>query len=151
MNRSKALALALIALALPPVAVPAASAGDAAEVVEHDGTWELAYGLVYYRVFGKVKNVSKEPLRFVKLELELLDKDGKPVLARAGYNQKAEALGDQETEGYVETQSFEERLAKVQPIAPGETDLFRIGLAKDDIPKKPKFTTYRIRVVEVPK
>ncbi|MGH7859665.1 MAG: DUF3426 domain-containing protein [Candidatus Binatia bacterium] len=151
MNGRALLAVVLGGVSLVSGSAPAARAGEGAEIVEHDGTWELAYGLVYYRVFGKVKNASKEPLKFVKLELELLDKAGKPVLTRAGFNQKAEALAEQETEGYVETQSYEERLAKVEPLGAGETDLFRIGLAKDDIPKKPKFTTYRIKVVETAK
>jgi hypothetical protein len=139
-----------LVFALCLLTAPVCRAAEA-EVVEHAGKWELAYGLVYYRVFGTVKNTSGAPLRYVKLEIELLDKDGKPVLTRVGFNQKAEALAEQETEGYVEKMSFEERLARVQAVGAGESDLFRIGLAKDDIPKKPKFTTYRLKIVETRK
>jgi hypothetical protein len=135
----------LVAAAL---AAGSARADEAARITEQAGQWELAYGLVYYRVFGKVENASKKPLRYVKLRLELLDKDGKPVLERVGFNQRAEALGEQETEGYQEKQSFEERLATVKPLAPGETDLFRIGISKDDIPKQPKFRSYRVKIME---
>lgn len=140
---------ALVAAATLLAAAVVVRAEDVARIVEHSGQWELAYGLVYYRVFGSVENASKKPVKYVKLELELLDKAGKPVLTRVGYNQKAEILAEQETEGYEEKLSFDERLAKVKPLAPGEKDLFRIGLSKDDIPKKPKFTAYRVKITEV--
>jgi hypothetical protein len=86
----------------------------------------------------------------VKLEVELLDRDGKPVLTRTAFNQKAEALAEEETPGYVQEKSFEERLAATPPLGAGEEDLFRVGLAKDDIPNDPKFRSYRLRIVEAP-
>ena len=141
----------MAALALAWSIGAAAAADESARILEHNGQWELAYGLVYYRVFGKVTNASKEPLKYVKLEIELLDKDGKPVLSRVAYNQKAEGLAEEETEGYVQTKSFEERLAETPPLGAGEEDLFRVGIAKDDIPKNPKFRTYRVRIVEAQK
>jgi hypothetical protein len=124
----------------------ALSAESAAEITEQNGQWEMAYGDVYYRVFGYVRNQSKAPLKYVKLEMELLDKDGKVVLHHEGYNQKAESLGS--VEGYESGRSAEETLKKIEPIAPGEKDLFRIGVGKDEIPKKPKFVAYRLKIVE---
>lgn len=120
------------------------------EVVSHQGQWELAYGLVYYRVFGDLKNVSSEPVRFVKLRMTLLGAEGKPVLERVAYNQSAEALAEQETEGYEETLTFAEKLAKTKPLAPGQVELFRIGLAKEDIPASPRFVRYRLEILEAP-
>ncbi|MGH7899762.1 MAG: hypothetical protein ACREQQ_17535, partial [Candidatus Binatia bacterium] len=67
------------------------------------------------------------------------------------YNQKAEALGSVEGEGAetIAKVSPEEALKKIEPIKPGEKDLFRMGVSKEDIPKKPKFKSYRLKIVEV--
>lgn len=124
-----------------------AFAAEPVEIVEQKGTWEMAYGDVYYRVYGHVQNKSDKPVKYVKLELELLDQDGKPLVSRTGLNQKAEVLG--EVEGYQSDLTPEQQLEKVQPIAPGEKEFFRIGVGKNEMPKTPKFKSYRLKIVEV--
>lgn len=126
-----------------------ARAESPAEIVEHRGQWEMAYGDVYYRVFGYVQNKSKAPLKYVKVEIELLDKDGKVVLHYQGYNQKAQSL--ESVEGYESAGSQatpEEKLEKIEASAPGENDLFHVGVGKEEIAKKPKFVSYRVKIVE---
>lgn len=138
-----------LALSVDGVRWRAAYAGEPARIVEQQGRWETAYGDVYYRVLGTVQNRSKVPLKYVKLEMELLDKDGNVVLRRSGYNQKAETL--EAVEGYETaggTASPEEKLEKIEPIAPGEKDGFRMGVGKGEIPKKPRFVSYRVRIVD---
>jgi hypothetical protein len=126
-----------------------AVAGEAGPVTlaHQEGSWEMAYGDVYYRVVGKVENRSKKPVKAVKLKLELLDAGGKPVVERVGYNQKAEVLGG--VDGYDTGGSDEQKLAKVEPIPSGGDDLFRLGVGKNEIPKKPKFKSFRVSIVEV--
>jgi hypothetical protein len=139
----------LVCLAL---AVGARTAqAESAAIVEQHGQWEMSYGAVYYRVFGYVENKSSKPIQYVKLQLDLVDAGGKSVYSTVGYNQKAEALGTVEGDGAetLKKAPAEETLKKVEPIKPGEKDLFRIGVSKDDIPKKPKFKTYQLKIVEV--
>jgi hypothetical protein len=126
------------------------AAAEAASVAEEHAAWEMSYGAVYYRVYGYVKNESAKPLKYVKLSVELLDATGKPVFTTSGYNQKAEALGTVEGEGAdtVKDEPLEKKLAKTEAIAPGAKDLFRIGISKDEMPKKPKFKSYRLKIVE---
>ncbi len=130
--------------------VATAGAEEAAAIATQKGQWEMSYGAVYYRVFGEVENKSKKPLQYVKLQLDLLDEDGKSVYSTIAYNQKAEVLGDVEGEGAdtLKAESPAEKLARVQPLKPGEKDLFRIGVSKDDMPKKPKFQSYGLKIVE---
>jgi hypothetical protein len=127
----------------------AAWAADAV-IAEQHGQWEMSYGAVYYRVFGYVQNKGTTPLHYVKLRLDLVDASGKSVYSTTGYNQKAEALGTVEGEGAdtVKPTSQEEKMKKVEALKPGEKDLFRIGVSKDDIPKKPKFKSYQLKLVE---
>jgi hypothetical protein len=124
---------------------------EGAAIVEQHGQWEMSYGAVYYRVFGYLENKSSKPIRYVKLQLDLVDASGKAVYSTVGYNQKAEALGTVEGDGAdtLKKPPPEETLKKIEPIKPGEKDLFRIGVSKDDIPKKPKFKTYQLKIVEV--
>jgi hypothetical protein len=136
-------------LALALFAASGARAEDAA-IVEQHGQWEMSYGAVYYRVFGYVQNKSQRPLHYVKLQLDLLDPAGKSVYTFIGYNQKAEALGEVEGEGAdsMAKVSNDEKMKKIEPLKPGEKDLFRLGVSKDDIPKKPKFKKYSLKIVE---
>jgi len=133
------------------LAAAGAASGENAAIVEQHGQWEMSYGAVYYRVFGYVQNKSSTPIHYVKLQLDLVDATGKSVYSTVGYNQKAEALGTIEGEGAdtLAKSSVEEKLKKVEPLKPGEKDLFRIGVSKDDIPKKPKFKSYQLKIVEV--
>ena len=150
MKRRRFALLAAVGLALSLLTVRSARAEDAA-IVDQKAQWEISYGAVYYRVFGYVQNKSQKPIHYVKLQLDLLDANGKSVYTFVGYNQKAEALGVVEGEG-AETQdvvSAEDRMKKVEPLKPGEKDLFRLGVSKDDIPKKPKFKKYSLKIVEV--
>ena len=142
--------LAAIALALGLLAAPAARAADA-EIVEQKATWEMSYGAVYYSVHGFVQNKSQKPIHYVKLQLDLLDAGGKSVYSFTGYNQKAESLGEVEGEGSAGMAKvpLEEKLKKIEALKPGEKDLFRIGVSKDDIPKKPKFKTSVVKIIEV--
>jgi hypothetical protein len=128
-----------------------ADAADAATIAEQHGQWEMSYGAVYYRVFGYVQNNSSKPIKYVKLKLDLVDAAGKSVTSMVGYNQKAEALGIVEGEGAdtLTKISPEEALKKIAPLKPGEKDLFRMGIGKDDIPKKPKFKSYQLKIVEM--
>jgi len=150
MKRRRFGGVAAIALALWLSAAGPARAEDAA-IVDQKAQWEISYGAVYYRVFGNVQNKSQKPIHYVKLQLDLLDANGKSVYTFVGYNQKAEALGDVEGEGAdtMAKTSVEERMKKVEPLKPGEKDLFRLGVSKDDIPKNPKFKKYSLKIVEV--
>jgi hypothetical protein len=148
--RSGGWPIAIVACVALAVGARIAQAEDAA-IVEQHGQWEMSYGAVYYRVFGYVENKSSKPIHYVKFQLDLVDAGGKAVYSTVGYNQKAEALGTVEGEGTdtLKKASPEETLKKIEPMKPGEKDLFRIGVSKDDIPKKPKFKTYQLKIVEV--
>jgi hypothetical protein len=148
-SRSAGWPIAIVACLALGVGARTVNAEDAA-IVEQHGQWEMSYGAVYYRVFGYVENKSSKPIHYVKLELDLVDASGKPVYSTVGYNQKAEALGSVEGEGAdtLKKAPPEETLKKIEPMRPGEKDLFRIGVSKDDIPKKPKFKGYHLKIVE---
>ncbi|HSD09905.1 MAG TPA: FxLYD domain-containing protein [Candidatus Binatia bacterium] len=148
--RSAGWSIAIVAC-LELATVARTAQAEEAAIVEQHGQWEMSYGAVYYRAFGYVENKSSKPIRYVKLELDLVDASGKTVYTTIGYNQKAEALGTVEGEGAdtVKKTAPEEALKKIEPLKPGEKDLFRIGVSKDDIPKKPKFKTYQLKIVEV--
>jgi hypothetical protein len=148
--RSAGWPLAIIACVALALGARTAQAEDAT-IVEQHGQWEMSYGAVYYRVFGYVENKSSKPIRYVKLQLDLVDASGKAVYSTVGYNQKAEALGTVEGDGAdtLKKAPPEETRKKIEPRKPGEKDLFRIGVSKDDIPKKPKFKTYQLKIVEV--
>ena len=124
-------------------------AADAAALGTHKGMWEMAYGDVYYRVVGEVENKSGQPVKYVKLQIDLLDKSGKVVKTLEGYNQKAEFLAGVDGFDMGEpAEPFETKLKRVEAIPAGGKDSFRIGVGKNDIPKKPKFTSYKVRIVE---
>jgi hypothetical protein len=139
-----------VVLALAALLAAAEAPAEDAVIAEQHGQWEMSYGAVYYRVFGYVQNKSPRPIRYVKLQLDLLDAGGKSLYSVTGYNQKAESLGAVEGLGAESSTvvPVEEKLRKIESISPGEKDLFRLGVSKDDIPKKPKFKSYALRVVE---
>ena len=149
-RRSAGWPIAVVACVALVSGARTARAEDAA-IVEQHGQWEMSYGAVYYRVFGYVENKSLKPIHYVKLQLDLVDASGKSVYSTVAYNQKAEALGTVEGEGAdtLTKAPPEEALKKIEPLKPGEKDLFRIGVSKDDLPKKPKFKTYQLKIVEV--
>ena len=96
--------------------------------------WQNAYGAIIYTILADVRNVSSAPLQYVKVKVELVDKNGRLVAERGGYNAGAEVL-EVVVEGE-DTQTPEERLRNVKPIAPGTTDLVRISFDKSDICSK---------------
>jgi hypothetical protein len=104
--------------------------------------WQNAYGAIIYTALANVKNVSDAPIAYVKVKVQLFDKDGKLVVERSGYNAEAEIL---DTEGF--GGSFEDKVKLVKPIAPGGTDLFRLSLDKADIGKP--FRTVKVELIEV--
>jgi len=150
MKRRSVGVLAAVALAVGLLGVSAARAEDAA-IVEQKATWEMSYGAVYYSVHGFVQNKSQKPIHYVRLQLDLLDASGKSLYKFTAYNHTAAALGEVEGEGSAGLAKvpLEEKLKKIEPLKPGEKDLFRIGVSKDDIPKKPKFKSYSVKIIEV--
>ncbi len=135
MNRLVALAMALLVFAGSTVAQ------QRAQLENIKTEWQDAYGAIIYTVLANVKNVSIAPIAYVKVRVQLFDKDGKLVVERAGYNAEAEIL---DTEGI--GGRFEDKVKLVKPIAPGGTDLFRLSLDKADIGKP--FRTTKVELVE---
>lgn len=87
---------------------------------------------------GELTNKSEHALAYVVLRYELLDKDGRVLLDAEGFNRSAEALRpDQEGNSYPED---------AKPIAAGGVDSYRMVFFHDEVPK---FTSQRVRVVEV--
>ncbi len=136
MNRLVALAMALLVFAGSTVAQ------QRAQLENIKTEWQDAYGAIIYTVLANVKNVSVAPIAYVKVRVQLFDKDGKLVVERAGYNAEAEIL---DTEGVRGT--FEDKVKLVKPITPGGSDLFRLSLDKADIGKP--FRTTKVELVEV--
>ena len=133
--------LAVVAGALL-LAAGAVTAQERAHLEDIKTEWQNAYGAIIYTTLANVKNTSDAPISYVTVKVELFDKDGKPVAQRVGYNVGAEILGLEELPG-----SFEDKLKRVKPIAPGGTDLVRISLDKADIGKP--FRSAKVTLVEV--
>ena len=104
--------------------------------------WQDAYGAIIYTALANVQNTSAAPITYVKVKVELFDKDGKLVAQRDGYNVGAEILGLDELPG-----SFEDKLKRVKPIPSGGTDLVRLSLDKADIGKP--FRSAKVTLIEV--
>jgi len=134
----------LLAMSLPVVS----SAAEPVAFVDHKDEWQNVYGFLYYRVIGHVKNASEQPLKYVKLELEVLDKDGKVIARQVGYNQQAQFLAEEKdaTLGAAPEETNQEP----EPLAAGADDYFGVGITKGDLPKKARFASYCIKVVEAP-
>lgn len=114
----------------------------AAKIVTQKAAWEIAYGLVLHRVVGEVENVSSAPIPYVHLKVEWLAADGTVVHAMDAFNQRAEPLG------MVEAEERKGLLSTIDPLAPGEKEIFRVAISKDEIPKTPRFVLARARIVE---
>lgn len=136
---ARILAMAIVVLA------GSAQAGERAKIENVRREWQNAYGAIIYTVLADVKNVSAAPLQYVKVRVELRDKNGKLVVQRDGYNAGAEIL-EVVIEG-ADAESPEQRLHQVKPIPPGGTDLVRLSLDKSDIGKP--FRTTTLTLVEV--
>lgn len=122
---------------------PARAAEPDVRIVKHQATWELAYGVVLFRVVGEVENVSTEPVPYIRMEVDVLGPDEEATLELVTYNQRAEPLATVEDEE--EAKRF---LDSVEPLEPGSTDSFRIGVAKDDFPKGARLAGYRVHLLE---
>jgi len=131
--------MALLALLVIAAAAPAE---ERVRLEDVKTEWQNAYGAIIYTALANVKNVSEAPIAYVKVQVALFDKDGKPVAERTGYNEGAEILGVVELPG-----SFEDKLKRVKPIPPGGTDLVRISLDKADIGKP--FRSAKVTLIEV--
>lgn len=129
--------------------LPAWSApSEPAVITDQKDEWQNVYGFLYYRVIGHVKNTSGQPLKYVKLEFEVLGPDGKVLAHQTGYNQKAQFLAEEKEEGA--GAAPEEANKEPEAIAPGSNDYFGVGITKGDLPKKTRFTSYCVKVVEAP-
>jgi len=98
-----------------------------------------------FLISGEVENAGAAPVTSVKLGYELLgdSSEGEVVLASEyGYNFRAEALRSPAVEGgrvpLVDV--------PIQPLAPGEKDLFRMVFFRSDVPR---FARWRVRIMEV--
>jgi hypothetical protein len=139
MTSARILALVIVVLA------GSAHAGERARIENVRTEWQNAYGAIIYTVLADVKNVSDAPLQYVKVRVELRDKNGNVVAQRGGYNAGAEIL-EVVVEG-ADAATPEQRLQQVKPIPPGGTDLIRLSLDKSDIGKP--FRTTSLHLVEV--
>lgn len=134
----------LVSLVVSCVCAAAAPAADGpVRIVKHQGTWEIAYGVVLFRVIGEIENTSKEPVSHVEIGVDLLGPDETVVRDLVTYNQRAEPLATIDDEE--EAKRF---LGSLEPIERGSKDSFRVGIAKDDLPEGTRLAGYRIRVVE---
>jgi hypothetical protein len=134
------LALAAAAAAAAP---QMGSAGDTVRITEQQSRWESGYGSTFFNIVGKLTNAGDQPVRYVRLKAELLDKDGKVVASTDFFNYKAEGLGRDDLKG-----SLDDKLAQVkpQPIPPDGSDNFRCSFLKEETPP---FATHRVTVTAV--
>jgi len=135
-------AFRLASLAAALVCTGAAAHAADADVLEHKGRWESGYGSTWYNVVGRVKNTSGHDLRWVKLRIEAIGKDGKTVASTVTYNESAEVL----TVPEADPQALLAK-GKVKALPAGAEERFRGSFLKDETPA---FETHRVTVVEAP-
>ncbi|NOT56986.1 MAG: hypothetical protein HOP18_20495 [Deltaproteobacteria bacterium] len=136
---------------LPAVTKPVAGTvivpPDAAiRIVTHRGEWSAFFSTgggdaPFFLIAGQLENTSGKPLRYVKLQFELLNKDGVVVHRDYGYNRQAEALREEDYEKG--KKSLEEM--KIDSVAADAQDGLRFFFFQDETPE---FASYRIRVLE---
>src|SRR5262245_19568177 len=117
-----------IAAAVAVLTAAIAFAADRAQLENVKTEWQNAYGAIVYTILADVKNESSAPLKYVKVKVELIDKNGKVVTERMAYNVGAEVLGDDQAAA-----PTDEALKKVKPIPPGGTDHVRVSFDKEEI------------------
>ncbi len=115
-------------------------------IVSHRGEWTAFFstggsGEPFFLIAGQLENTSGKPLTYIKLQFELLNKDGVVVHRDHGYNRKAEALREEDYENG--KKSLVEM--NIEPITAGARDGLRFFFFKDEVPE---FHSYRIRVLE---
>ena len=152
--RAAVLAALVVAAATPhPGLLSGSAAAGGVRIVSQSARWasllavdELKDGSeTMFVISGEIENTGLRPVRWVKLEYELVadTADGEAVLASEhGYNRRAEALRDPAVEA-------DTRIAAalpVRPLAAGERDLFRMVFFRADVPH---FDRWRVRILEV--
>lgn len=98
-----------------------------------------------FLISGELENDTPAPVSAVKIGYELLGdtSGGEVVLASEyGYNFRAEALRSPA----VEAGDVAPTMVPVQPLGPGEKDLFRMVFLRSDVPR---FERWRVRILEV--
>lgn len=129
----------------------AALVGDATpttrgvRIVEQSARWTgltpaddlQGVGETMFVISGEVENSGPEPVAWVKLGYDLLDGSGADAAVCAseyGYNHRAEALRGATPQ------------PTVQPLGPGERDLFRMTFFRSDVPH---CDAWRVHILEV--
>lgn len=115
-------------------------------ILTHRGEWSAFFstggsGETFFLIAGEFENISGKPLTYVKLQFELLNKDGTVVIRDFGYNRKAEALREEEYENGKKTLAD----MKIEQLPAGAKEGFRFFFFKPDAPE---FHSYRIRFLE---
>jgi hypothetical protein len=148
------LAAAALTLTLPSPAPSTTPPADrsGARIISQAARWtglptmdELADDSpTMFLISGEIENVGPTPIAWVKLGYELLGAgDDDVVLASEyGYNFRAEALRG----AVVDTGGATHVDTPIQPLAPGERDLFRMVFFRADVPR---FERWRVRILEV--
>jgi competence ComEA-like helix-hairpin-helix protein len=120
----------------PPIAIDVRAAAAAVAIEQPRTEWQNIYGAIVYAATAALTNTGSTPIRAVRVRLDLLDKDGRPVAHTEGFNLAAERLttapGTRDT---------------VKPIPAGGGDPLRLSLDKSEIERP--FRSARITVVEV--
>jgi hypothetical protein len=120
--------------------------GAGIRILAHRGEWRAFFstggsGESFFLIAGEFENTSGKSLTYVKLQFELLNKDGSVVIRDFGYNRKAEALREEEYENGKKTLAD----MKIEQLPAGAKEGFRFFFFKSDIPE---FRSYRIRFLE---
>lgn len=115
-------------------------------ILAHRGEWSAFFstggsGESFFLITGEFENTSGKSLTYVKLQFELLNKEGSVVIRDFGYNRKAEALREEEYENGKKTLAD----MKIEQLPAGTKEGFRFFFFKSDIPE---FRSYRIRFLE---
>jgi hypothetical protein len=75
-------------------------------------------------ISGTIENTARDPVHYVVLRYELVDRRGRVVYREEGFNRAAEVLAEAKLPDS----------AEVPPIAPGAGDTFRLILVADEVP-----------------
>lgn len=126
--------------------VLAPAPGANAQITTHKGEWSVFASMQgdaepIFLITGKLKNISAQPLAYVKMQFELLDDEGVVIVRDHGYNRQAEALREETYESGKKTL----KEMAIPPLKAGAEESFRFLFFKTDIPE---FHSYRIRIME---
>jgi hypothetical protein len=98
--------------------------------------WRNLYGVVVYAVNASLENTGAQPVRAIRVRVDLLDAAGAVVASATGYNLGAEAL----------LEVPDTAIAALPAIAPGGRDPLRLTIEKPEISRP--FTTTRLTIVD---